>query len=97
MKELIQSNHVSEPKINHYNFLYQDNVHLNFNHGNLFLKNHLLMFSLQTSTGICDINKFTNRSYKMNNRLQNFQEQHWPNTSANPKINLNSPYRYQPY
>ena len=54
------------PKINHYNFLYHKNVHLNFNHGISSLKNHL-MFLLQTSTGTCDTNKLTNRSFKMNN------------------------------
>ena len=75
MNNLIRSIPSFNPKINHYNFLYHDNVHLNYNHGIPFLKNHLLMFLLQTSTGICDTDKFTNRSYKMNNRFQKFQEQ----------------------
>ena len=57
----------------------------------------MIVFSLLTFTGICDTDKFTNRSYKMNNRFQKFQEQYWPNTSANPNFNLNNHYRYQPY
>ena len=55
------------------------------------------MFLLQTSTGICDTDKFANRSYKMNNRFQKLQEQYWPNTMANTNSNLNNHYRYQPY
>ena len=96
MNELIRSIPSFNPKINHYNFLYHYNVHLNFNHGIPFLKNHL-MFLLQTSTGICDTDKFTNRSYKMNNKFQKLQEQYWPNTMTNTNFNLNNHYRYQPY
>ena len=33
MKELIRSIPSFNPSINHYNILYHDNVHLNFNHG----------------------------------------------------------------
>ena len=46
MNYLIRSIPSFNPKINHYNFLYHDNVHLNYNHGIPFLKNHLLMFLL---------------------------------------------------
>ena len=55
------------------------------------------MFLLQTSTGICDTDKFTNQSYKKNNRIQKFQEKYWPNTMADKNSNLNNHYRYQPY
>ena len=70
VNELIGSIPSFNSKIKHYNFLYHDNVHLNYNHGIPFLKNYLRVFLLQTSTGICDTDKFTNRSYKMNNRFQ---------------------------
>ena len=44
MIKLIRSIPSFNPKFNHYNFLYHDNVHLNFNQDIPFLKNHLLMF-----------------------------------------------------
>ena len=97
MNELIRSIPSFNPMINHYNFLYHDNVHLNYNHGILFLENHLLMFLLQTSISICDTDKFSNRSNKMINRFQKFQEQYWPKTMENTNFNLNNHYRYQPY
>ena len=42
MIDLIRSIWPFNPKINHYDFLYHDNVHLNFSHGIHFLKNRPL-------------------------------------------------------
>ena len=66
------------PRITHFNQLYHENVHLNYELEIPFLKTILLGYLLKTSKGVIDFNKVTsNASYKMQNKSSNYQQRYF--------------------